>query len=594
MEDKLPDDQLEHFLRNSLKDHSEKPSEDVWDKIDYSLDRPMQKAPSTKKWIWMSAAAVAGIILYLGANNIYLNNKLKKAIEFNKSITHQQPDNTSEKPEIKNSIPQQDDATIENVELNKDSKPMAHTDLNSSAVTDSKSTANKDKVVLSPTQTQQKVNPSKPLIPSIMPTKESQTSDSKAKNQIAHSTISPSEIKSIPSLEKQKIKKSDNRTELTENQNIKPLIDRVNESIKIQNKNIRNANGDHSNQTSTETAKLNQTKSDKIPSANIVDKKEVPESVTTILEEKKEGRSSFDLVGLPQIESPLSSLSGEKPIHPSVLSEMIPVKIPVSNHWVEWNLHGGIIQESGSLVDLRRPNNSLFTPAENTFATINSWIAGLGYSKSLNKNLFVSTGLAFKNYEIVNTINQSLSFGGRNSQGPGSLPFQHDWNFKLNCPGGTSNIMIQSEQLDSRATISDNEQVKVNITNTEKLNYLTIPLALNYRTTFGKISLMAGAGLHMNILTTSSFEDPAIKINHPQLKTRNDSHFKYRFDKSNLVVWNGALSAGVSYAIAPKLSLQLTPSWFIPITNRNSDRDVKVNSSSVAFQLGLNYSIASL
>ncbi|MEP7323459.1 MAG: hypothetical protein ABI761_16150, partial [Saprospiraceae bacterium] len=131
MEDKLPDDQLEHFLRNSLKDHSEKPSEDVWDKIDYSLDHPLQKAPSTKKWIWMTAAAVAGIILYLGANNIYLNNKLKKAIEFNKSISHQLPDNTIEKPEIKNSIPQQDAATNEKVELNKDSKASAITDLNS-------------------------------------------------------------------------------------------------------------------------------------------------------------------------------------------------------------------------------------------------------------------------------------------------------------------------------------------------------------------------------------------------------------------------------------------------------------------------------
>ena len=45
MENKLPDDQLEHFLRNSFKDYSEKPSGDVWDKIDYSLDHPLKKAP---------------------------------------------------------------------------------------------------------------------------------------------------------------------------------------------------------------------------------------------------------------------------------------------------------------------------------------------------------------------------------------------------------------------------------------------------------------------------------------------------------------------------------------------------------------------
>ena len=178
---------------------------------------------------------------------------------------------------------------------------------------------------------------------------------------------------------------------------------------------------------------------------------------------------------------------------------------------------------------------------------------------------------------------------------PGGPPSHHDWDFKLRCPGGSSNIVIQSEQLDTRAVISDNELIKIKITNKEELGYVAIPFVLNYRTaSFGKFALTAGAGLHMNILTNSHFESPSVNIDHPQLIARQDQKRDFQFDRSNDIVLNGIVTGGISYAIAPKIKVQLSPSWIIPLTDRNSDRDVKVKSSSYGVQLGLNYSLASL
>jgi hypothetical protein len=580
MEKKLPDDKLENFLRNSLKDYSEKPSDDVWEKIDQSLDHQIVNAPGSKKWKWiLSAAAVTGIMLFLAANNIYLKHKLKKEIAINKSISQlplanksQQYNPDSSQTQMAKEGNKTDTKNDSGIVI---SAPDNITSLETSPLLKGKTTP------LSTKQSSESIKADDKLISepgsvANKPEKDPEQSvvfKSGAKNSSNKPVSNKINKQELSDRNADKIKYPDKNALLAEEVKEVPK----NKSIPSELSHTREYVADQ-----TET-KLSNEKKDP--------------SVLSSLEQEEQNnkRPSLNLAKIPGNRSTIvSSLSGKRIIQSNNLTSMIPVQIASNRYGSEWSLTGGTIYESGSVIDLRRPNNQVINPTENKFTTNNSWTIGMGYSKSINKNWFVSAGLALKNYELINDINQSLTFGGRINPGTGGVPFHHDWAFKLNCPGGTSNITIQSEQLDSRATINDNEQVNVNITNKEKLKYLTIPLSMNYRSSLGKLTLLAGAGLHMNILMKSHFENPSIHIHHPQLVSRSEPNKNYRFDKSNPLVWNSNISVGLVYPILPRLSVQFSPSWLIPITNRNSDPDVRIKTTSFAFQLGLNYSIASL
>ncbi|MBI1224776.1 MAG: hypothetical protein GC192_06030 [Bacteroidetes bacterium] len=80
MEDKLPNDRLEEFLRKSLQDHSEAPPGDMWSKIAGSLEPPVAIPPKLTPimgW-WAVAAAAAVVIGLLVGQHLYFSNKINQ------------------------------------------------------------------------------------------------------------------------------------------------------------------------------------------------------------------------------------------------------------------------------------------------------------------------------------------------------------------------------------------------------------------------------------------------------------------------------------------------------------------------------------
>jgi outer membrane murein-binding lipoprotein Lpp len=77
MEEKLPKDGLEAFLKKSFEDYSESPSGDLWDKIE--ADLPPVAAPKfrfARRW-WLGAAAVL-ILSVFTCQHFYFKNKISK------------------------------------------------------------------------------------------------------------------------------------------------------------------------------------------------------------------------------------------------------------------------------------------------------------------------------------------------------------------------------------------------------------------------------------------------------------------------------------------------------------------------------------
>lgn len=580
MENKLPDDQLESFLRNSFKNYSEKPSEDVWDKIDFTLTSQTASKPSKTRRIWTVAAAAAILmIVYLGATNIYLHQKLNSIEKYNTASqkvnkimnvapsdasvvtpgpqvtgdhpsTMSQPSNTASESSEKNSENKKNAGVIESTE----NTSNAHVEKPYPSVNSTYS--NRDKTIESQDHSIDPSKASDPLTHSI-----SGKVEPKSKSLTIEKSHQPiSKYKTI------KVSKSVQGASeyVKSNNNYQETIGRSAIGLS-EDKNKERSKGD----------KLNDLKENSTAHAD-------HETGISI--------QRHAAMALEQIPTGINAVSyPSKNIFAAVFSDMIPAVIPSGKRWSELGLFGGIIHQSGSLTVEHR-----FGAAQlNTFHSTHSLYSGIGYSLGLNKHWYLSSGIGYKYYELVNNVNQTLVFKDRLNPIPGSMPFLHDWDYKLRCPGGTSDITIQSEQLDSRAVINDNETIPVHITNHEVLGYLTIPLSFNYRTSKGKFSFSAGAGADLNLLTNVKFEAPTININHPQLIARREPK-ESRIDKSNKAVWNGLISAGVAYSIAPRINLHITPSWYIPITNKFSDRDVKLKSTSYGIQLGLNYSIASL
>ncbi len=89
MEDKLPNDRLEDFLRKSLGDHSEEPPGDLWSKIAGNLEPPVVVQPKLMPirggW-WAVAAAAAVVVGLLVGQHLYFTskiNQLSKKLEQN-------------------------------------------------------------------------------------------------------------------------------------------------------------------------------------------------------------------------------------------------------------------------------------------------------------------------------------------------------------------------------------------------------------------------------------------------------------------------------------------------------------------------------
>ena len=88
MEKKLPDDNLEEFLRNSFNQYKENPTDQVWDRIDNSLHTVSIARTSYFKKLFYPIAAtlLLSSLTYLIYTNRALKNKLDAALSLQHEI----------------------------------------------------------------------------------------------------------------------------------------------------------------------------------------------------------------------------------------------------------------------------------------------------------------------------------------------------------------------------------------------------------------------------------------------------------------------------------------------------------------------------
>lgn len=148
-------------------------------------------------------------------------------------------------------------------------------------------------------------------------------------------------------------------------------------------------------------------------------------------------------------------------------------------------------------------------------------------------------------------------------------------NYRFNCSSGYSFVTLRR----SNAPAPGDSVIALSSTNT--LNYVSVPLAVKYVFSKGKLSLSPGLGIAANFLTKGKIETEIAgsagneKASIDHIEGLNNSYF------------SGLVSLGVDYSLNKTLALSFTPTSRIALSAINKDAPVKTYLSSFALIGGL-------
>ncbi len=558
MKTNLPDDHLEKFIKESFDSFDAQPHDAVWSRIDQSLDHPViSKKTNFQKWYWALAASVVGILMVaLICTNINLRKRLNEVM-----VSEHVPALIAPLPTPDQSNNDQSTPLTNSLSKSEDTFAVPH-DFSTQAIEPLPSST----TAASELQLQVKIqdaattvlsnNATEPVVTSVDKiNRAGVVAQNQKKKSVTHGLFNNK------STQKRKLK--------TEN-----TIDKSNASSDYTYDTVDGLNAAHTNHV-----------------------KSIKENTTQELhdashDEKKLNQSGFHVVSLdlnmPSLVS-MDPASGML-VMPGINSIVDDIQIA---HGARLFLGGyfGLLSESGDI----EPKHK-FMPGppsgQNTYTSKDSWQAGLNISTSIGKRWVLQSGLGLKHYDLANELNQKLLFGARRPK-PGNKPFEHDWDLKLNGPGGSTQIEVRSEQTDTRMTLNENELINVKVRNKMQLDYVSVPMTMGYRLGRGAWSVQFNAGLNIDFLIRKKFEQPVISIDNDLLKVRGGRQ-DAKFEQSNGTVFSGLLGTSLNYSLSKAIQLQLSPNLYLPFNHRERNKNIKVDSNSFGIQLGILYDMNSL
>lgn len=558
MEKKLPDDNLEEFLRNSFNQYKENPTDQVWDRIDNSLHTVSIARTSYFKKLFYPIAAtlLLSSLTYLIYTNRALKNKLDAALSLQHEIVTTPVGSETVQTDLSNTEKINELNTSEDDYLNKVNEENKIED-------GSQSTEPKNVEILKPDGFTQKIksnleDPDRSEKSSIL-TK----TNTEKNNETVSGLISKQDNGSF---------KKSNGSKLKRNQILK-----TNKTINAGPENSGQSKGDRRIKNSIDLlAHTDRTTiSETDESQEIAVTKEVTNSPT---------RADILVSNLPFKNKEINHTKANfrfSTAYPYYTNPLPVLGIGAD----EVSLSAGTIYESGKIENERGKDFR----GSNEFRTNNSWQVGLTLNKGISKNLYFSAGLGFKHFDIINDISQSISFGNRRPK-PGGMPFEHEFPFKLQCSAGSSDIVIRTEQLDQRVSYTDNQPIELKIQTEIELNYLTIPVGLQYRFLKNKFFAGAGLGLNIDILARSSASNPEVKLLNNILKPIEQPQLS-KLGQTQEIVLNSRVNLIAGYTINKNFKIYLSPELYLPVSDRTNDRAGKIATNAFGIQAGLSYSL---
>jgi hypothetical protein len=148
-------------------------------------------------------------------------------------------------------------------------------------------------------------------------------------------------------------------------------------------------------------------------------------------------------------------------------------------------------------------------------------------------------------------------------------------NFRLSCFSGSSFIPSKSgnHPIDGDST---------NASAKNSLQYIGIPLVLQYNISKGKLSIKPGIGVAFNFLLKNKIETVIDAASGKESASTNVQGLKLSY-------FNGSISVGADYSLNKKIALSFAPTARFALSTINKGEPVKTTLNSVGFATGLTY-----
>lgn len=191
-----------------------------------------------------------------------------------------------------------------------------------------------------------------------------------------------------------------------------------------------------------------------------------------------------------------------------------------------------------------------------------TYSAGVLIDYNSGKKISVESGLSFSS--IATHIQPKTIYARPDDRG--------NVNYRFNCSAGYSYVSLPSGSRPSAAGDSISALSSKNI-----LNYITVPLAVKYKVSKGKLGVTPGLGIAVNFLKKGTIEtvigNEKASINH--------------IEGISKIYLNSAISAAINYDINKKVALNLIPAARFALTSINKDAPFKTYLNSFGLAAGL-------
>ena len=192
----------------------------------------------------------------------------------------------------------------------------------------------------------------------------------------------------------------------------------------------------------------------------------------------------------------------------------------------------------------------------------NSFGVLVGYR--INGNWIIQSGAMISNR--ITSINSKTIYARPDRNG--------NINYRLSCFTGPSYIPLKSGV---HPALGDSTDISAKNT----LQYVSIPIVLQYRITKGRLSVNPGIGIATNFLLINKIESVMNTSNGYQNSTTSASGLRSSY-------FNGLIDLNAAYKINNRIAFSVTPVARLGLSSISKDAPVKTTLNSFGFGAGLN------
>ncbi len=252
-------------------------------------------------------------------------------------------------------------------------------------------------------------------------------------------------------------------------------------------------------------------------------------------------------------------------LNPSLMDNINTVKLHAS-HKISIEPFGSINYSHRNLVEGKRQGGRGFNKEEvgKSEEPGSSFSVGVLINYGLKKDLFLQSGLGFSSVKTTSKAGKIYARADDNGRTKYELISSSGYSFFSNHTG---------------ISLNPGDSIAIN-GSSSAINYINLPLSINYALNRGKFALNPGLGLSANFLT------------HSRTSISVGTSFNHYLEKTtvsglNNIYLDGLFGLGIEYKLTPKLSLEIKPLVRLGLTPINDETPVRTFQNYVNLEAGM-------